>query len=69
MSAKPNTWEFARQTDGAYSVFAPRSAGFRRNPPKRWLERDLRVHYGFCGPECEDIVRKLEESGKHRIVL
>ena len=57
-----------RRSDGTYSVFHRDELVFD-SIPEKWLEREICVRFGFCGPECEEIVRKLKESNKYALVI
>ncbi len=65
---KPDIWKFVRGEDGTYAVFHNEKKVSARIPEK-WFERQICTDYGFCGEECTEIRRQLDESGKCTLVL
>ena len=60
--------EVLKNDDGTYEVFSKGELA-RSRVPKRWLNQELCVGFGFCGEEYEDIIRQLDDSGKATVVL
>jgi hypothetical protein len=65
---KLNTWEFVRRADGTYAIFH-RDELVSDSIPEKWLEQELCSRHGFCGPEYANILTKLRESGRCRVIL
>jgi hypothetical protein len=60
---KQNVWEFIREEDGSYAVFR-KGKLLCDSIPEKYLEKDLCRRFGFCGQECDEIVRQLKQSGR-----
>jgi hypothetical protein len=63
---KPNTWEFVRDADGAFSVFHHGEL-LQQSIPKGWFAEEICVKWGFCGSE--KINRQIENTGRATITL
>jgi hypothetical protein len=63
----PNVWEIVKEQDGTFELFR-NGRLLRRAIPDQRLEEQLGQH-GFCGEEYREIRRKIDESGRARIVL
>jgi hypothetical protein len=62
-----NVWEIIKEQNGTFEFFRNGQL-LHRAIPDQWLEDQL-GQYGFCGEEYREIRRKLDESGRARIVL
>jgi hypothetical protein len=65
---KNNVWEFVRNENGSYAVFHNGKLLADAIPEER-REDEFCVRFGFCGHECDEIVRQLRESGKCTLEL
>lgn len=63
-----NIWKFLRIEDGTYAVFH-RGNLLADGIPEKWREEEFCVRWGFCGEECREIIRQLDESGECTLVL
>lgn len=63
-----NVWKFVRLEDGTYAVYH-RGNRLAEGIPAEWREEEFCVRWGFCGEECSEIIRKLDESGECTLIL
>jgi hypothetical protein len=66
-SRTQNVWEIVKGPEGTFEFFRNGQL-LHRAIPDQWLENQL-GRYGFCGEEYREIRRKLDQSGRARIVL
>ena len=64
---KSNGWEIVRKRDGTFYIFH-KGKLLHNSIPNEWLEAEL-GRYGLCGPEYQDIRRRLDQGGKAKVVL
>jgi hypothetical protein len=63
-----NVWKFLRLEDGTYAVYH-RGDRLAEGIHAEWREEQFCVRWGFCGEECREIIRQLDESGECTLIL
>ena len=60
--------EVVKRNDGTYDVFL-NDAPDRSRIPERWLPEELCARFGFCGEECDSILREVNLNGRTTLWL
>jgi hypothetical protein len=63
-----NVWKFLKLEDGSYAVYH-RGNRLAEGIRAEWREEEFCIRFGFCGEECQEIIRQLDESGECTLVL
>jgi hypothetical protein len=63
-----NVWKFLRLEDRTYAVYH-KGDRLAEGIPEERREEEFCVRWGFCGEECSEIIRQLDETGKCTLVL
>jgi hypothetical protein len=63
-----NVWRFLRLEDDTYAVYH-RGNRLAEGIAAEWREQEFCERWGFCGDECEEIIRQLDEFGECTLVL
>jgi hypothetical protein len=63
-----NVWKFLRLEDGTYAVHH-KGDRIAEGIPEERREEEFCVRWGFCGEECREIIRQLDEFGECMLVL
>jgi hypothetical protein len=60
--------ELVRRDDGTCDLFLDDPPD-RSSIPTKWLQEELCARFGFCGEECESILREVNLAGRARLTL
>ena len=63
-----NMWKFVRLEDNTYAVYY-RGNRLADGIRAERREEEFCIRFGFCGQECQEIIRQLDVSGECTVVL